>query len=332
MAKALESHPKVPQRPHAVQPLIVLRPNVVPPPLPHVAPRPTEQAAPSMATPKYAPAPPPKDLAAAEPPARTPAPSSDLRGSEREMPAAPAAAHPQVTLAPEAAAPTQPAPAPAANPGDVVRVAERLKDNLSREMFDNFELFLYVSKAAAGPWAQRMYVFKKTQTGDLVLLYNWPVSTGREEIEFNPEGDQLKTVTPPGYYELDPHRSYEHYTSGEWHQPMPFAMFFNWVNRGNETGLAIHAASGDDVAKLGHRASAGCIHLSLDNARTLFALIRHDYRGLAPRFAVDRRTGTMSNDGILLHDAQGNVKMADGYKVLVFIEDFGGENVVAALF
>jgi len=40
----------------------------------------------------------------------------------------------------------------------------------------------------------------------------------------------------------------------------------------------------------------------------------------------------MSNEGILLHDADGRVKLADGYKVLVFIEDFGGENVVAALY
>jgi len=109
-------------------------------------------------------------------------------------------------------------------------------------------------------------------------------------------------------------------------------MFFNWVKDGNQTGLAIHAASGDDVEKLGHRASAGCVHLSEDNARTLFAMIRSQYKGLAPRFAMDRRTGTMSNEGILLHDASGKVQMAEGYKVLVFIEDYGGENVVAALF
>ena len=59
---------------------------------------------------------------------------------------------------------------------------------------------------------------------------------------------------------------------------MPYAMFFNWVKDGNQTGLAIHAASGEDVGKLGHRASAGCVHLSEDNARTLFAMIRAQYR------------------------------------------------------
>jgi hypothetical protein len=40
----------------------------------------------------------------------------------------------------------------------------------------------------------------------------------------------------------------------------------------------------------------------------------------------------MSNDGILWHDRNGNLRLADGYKVLVFIEDFGGENVVAMLY
>lgn len=216
--------------------------------------------------------------------------------------------------------------------GEIIRVEERLKASLTSEMVDNFSLFLYVSKADSGPWAQRMYVFQKQANGDLNLLYNWPVSTGREQLELNPQGRQLETTTPPGYYELDPHRSYEHYTSSEWGQKMPYAMFFNWVKDGNQTGLAIHAASGDDVAKLGTRASAGCVHLSEDNARTLFTMIHSQYKGLAPRFAYDRRTGTMSNQGILMHDASGNLKMAEGYKVLVFIEDFGGQNVVAALY
>jgi hypothetical protein len=33
-----------------------------------------------------------------------------------------------------------------------------------------------------------------------------------------------------------------------------------------------------------------------------------------------------------MHDAAGNLKMADGYKVLVFVENFGGNDVVAALY
>ncbi len=232
-----------------------------------------------------------------------------------------------------------PAPLAEANsqplaPAELTRVVERLKSNLTPELFQNFALFLYVSKAEHGPWAQHMYVFAKADDGSLNMKYDWLVSTGREKVELNYAGRRLQTNTPPGYYQLDPDRLYRHHTSGEWHQPMPFAMFFNWIHDGEQTGLAIHSASGaDEIASLGQRNSAGCIRLSPANAATLFALIRSQYKGLAPRFAMDRRTGTMSNDGILVHDAQGHVKMAEGYKVLIFIENYGGnDNVVAALY
>ena len=208
----------------------------------------------------------------------------------------------------------------------------RLKDSLTTEMLQNFELFLYVSKADSGPLAQRMYVFRKQASGDLNLLYNWPVSTGRELVEFAPNGQRAPSFTPRGYYELDPGRMYTHHISGQWGSPMPYAMFFNWENHGRQTGLAIHSATGEDIALLGKRASAGCVRLAPENAALLFNLIRTNYKGLAPRFAYDRRTASMSNDGLLMHDAQGHVKFAEGYKVLVFIENYGGDNVVAAVF
>jgi hypothetical protein len=209
---------------------------------------------------------------------------------------------------------------------------ERLKRALTPEMRAHFELFLYVSKANSGPLAQHMYVFRKAANGEPELLYDWPVSTGREKSEITPLGRAAFTTTPRGYYELDPHRFYARYHSHHWDQSMPYTMFFNWERHGYQTGLAIHAAVGDDVAKLGSRASAGCVHLSLDNARTLFHLIRSHYRGPVPRFAVDPRTESMSNQGKLMHDADGNLRMAQGYKVLVFIENYGGRNLVATLF
>ncbi len=235
---------------------------------------------------------------------------------------------PNTALGTSASVPSLPPPSTA----EIAQVEQRLKDNLTSEMFNNFNLFLYVSKASNGPWSQRMFVFQKEPSGDLALAYNWPVSTGRERIEFNPGGQQLSTDTPKGYYELDPHRFFPHYVSSQWGEKMPYAMFFNWKKDGEPTGLAIHSATGDDVELLGTRASAGCVRLPPDAARMLFNLIRSKYRGLAPRFAVDRRTGTMSKDGIILHDADGHVQLADGYKVLVFIEDYGGENVVAAMY
>ena len=39
----------------------------------------------------------------------------------------------------------------------------------------------------------------------------------------------------------------------------------------------------------------------------------------------------MSNQGRFMRDANGKLKMADGYRVLVMVEDYGGEKIVTAL-
>jgi lipoprotein-anchoring transpeptidase ErfK/SrfK len=295
-------------------------------------------AAPKLAqVPAKKKAPPAPVVVAAHKPAAPP----PLRPATTETPhdqvATATPSRPAFELAPQQQqqAPAAPAPRPDVSmpgPAELTRVMLRLKDNLTGEMLANFELFLYVSKASSGPWAQRMYVFGRQAGGDLKLMYNWPVSTGREIVEYAPNGQRAPSFTPQGYYELDPGRMYRHHTSGQWGQPMPYAMFFNWQTGGMQTGLAIHAAHGADIALLGQRASAGCVRLAPENAAMLFNLIRTQYKGLAPRFAMDRRTATMSNDGLLMHDADGKLKFAEGYKVLVFIENYGGDNVVAAVF
>jgi lipoprotein-anchoring transpeptidase ErfK/SrfK len=206
--------------------------------------------------------------------------------------------------------------------------ARRVLASMTPEMAQNFDLFLYVSKAERGPLAQRFYVFRK-DGGTLKLLYDWAASTGREQDEISPRGRHSFTSTPKGFYELDPGRMYRRYHSYSWDQDMPHAMFFNWERQGMQTGLAIHSASGDDIAKLGQRASAGCVHLSPENAETLYNLIKSDYRGPVPRFAYNADTQTMSNTGAFAHRRDGSMKMADGYRVLVNIEDFGGNAVTA---
>ncbi|HEY5336824.1 MAG TPA: L,D-transpeptidase family protein [Rhizomicrobium sp.] len=247
------------------------------------------------------------------------------------------------TLAPQAMTPPTPAPIPdnAANavpadhppsPGELIAVTQHLRASLTADMMANFDLFLFVSKAQGNSVGQRMYVFQKQDSGDLVLLHNWPVSTGREKDEIAPNGLSEPSITPAGYYELDTQRMYVHHFSGQWRQPMPYAMFFNWESHGYQTGLAIHGASGNDIGLLGTRASAGCVRLAPENARVLFSLIKNNYKGLMPKFAYDKRTATMSNQGVLVHTTDGRLQMAEGYKVLVFIENYGGENVVAALF
>lgn len=227
------------------------------------------------------------------------------------------------------AAPSQPAVSGAvrAEPD----IEQRLRDNLTSEMLQSFGLFIYVSKANIGPWAQHMVVFQRA--GDELLpLYNWPVSTGRETVEANALGAQMSTGTPSGFYELDPKRMFADYHSTQWNEPMPHAMFFNWKDHGVITGLAIHAASDEGIAQIGTRASAGCVRLAPENAETLFNLVRDNFKGMVPRFGYDKYTGTIMNNGLLLHDADGNLQLAPGYRVLVYIDDYGGESLEAKAF
>ena len=227
------------------------------------------------------------------------------------------------------------APAPDGSPptpGEISNVLSHMKVSLTKELYANFDLFLYVSKADHGPWSQRMFVFQKQASGDLNMLYSFPVSTGSEIPKLGPSGQMYQTNTPQGYYQLDPERMWKRYHSSEWDHPMPYAMFFTWEHDGLQTGLAIHGAAGTDIAMLGKRSSAGCVRLDPKNAQLLFRLIKSNYKGLAPQFAYNRRTATMNNDGLLMHDVSGNLKFAEGYKVLVLIENNGGDNVVAALF
>jgi len=212
------------------------------------------------------------------------------------------------------------------------RARARLAATLTTDMRENFGLFIFVSKAAKGPLAQRAYIFKQDH-GALTLLYDWAASTGREKPEKDAQGDPAFTATPAGLYQFDPGRMYRQYHSTNWDQDMPNAMFFNWQRDGVQTGLAIHAATGDDVARLGTRASAGCVHLSPENARTLFELVKNEYRGAVPRFAIDA-SDTMSSRGKFSRRPDGSLRMADGYRVLIDIENYSGAdgNDAVALF
>lgn len=221
-------------------------------------------------------------------------------------------------------------------PMDLEPVEARLRARVPSELIGYFDLFLYVSKATKekGDWAQSMFVLGKQQGQVFNLLYSWPVSTGLEETLPSPSGAMLGTDTPQGIFKLDRGRFYEDYTSRQWESAMPYAMFFDWQTRGRTSGLAIHGTDEEGVKTLGERASHGCIRLAPDNARVLFELIQTNYRGRVPVFQVNPDSGTMSTTGALARDEDGNIKMMPGYKVLVFIEDYGGPSVdtVAALY
>ena len=221
-------------------------------------------------------------------------------------------------------------------PMDLSPVEARLRMRVPEEVLGYFDLFLYVSKATPdkGKWAQKVFVLAKTEGHDYQLKYSWPVSTGMEKQIMSPSGRMLGTHTPEGMFKLDRDRSYEDYTSRQWKSAMPFTMFFDWQTEGRPSGLAIHGSDAKGEAELGNRASHGCIRLATANARTLFELIMANYKGRVPQFRIDPDTGTMSTKGVLVRDENGKVRMTRGYKVLVFIEDYGGpqSDTVAALF
>jgi hypothetical protein len=97
--------------------------------------------------------------------------------------------------------------------------------------------------------AQEMKVFV-----DSVERYSWKVSTGLRSYD-----------TPVGTYTA---RSMnEIWYSKQWDDaPMPHAIFFT------RKGHAIHGT--EETRKLGRPASHGCVRLSRENARTLFALVK----------------------------------------------------------
>jgi len=218
----------------------------------------------------------------------------------------------------------------------ITQIAERLHAKMPPDLYANFDLFLYVSKSTKGPLAQRMYVFAKNRSkqnpDELTLLYHWPVSTGREGMEVDNRGVLTSTATPVGYYQLDPKRFFRKYTSSQWGKPMPNSMFFDWMVRGYQTGLAIHGVSDKhELEALGERASGGCVHLSPESSAALFSLIQREYKGAVPRFAYNRQTKTVSNTGALSRDRRGDLRMANGYKALVVIENYGGEDLLSEL-
>jgi len=213
------------------------------------------------------------------------------------------------------AAPARPGPS-----GD--DVAGRVRAAVPRALMGYFDLYLYVSKAAAGPWAQHMYVFRSAGDGGLQFEQSFPVSTGRELQE------KYFTSTPAGLFELDPERFDRVHFSHRWHNaPMPWAMFLNYTIRSHPTGVALHSAVGH-LADLGHRASGGCVRMPPERAEELFRRIQETENGRVPVFAMDG--STTDKTGRIALDADGAPMFVQGYKVLLIIEDYPGAPVVVA--
>ena len=212
----------------------------------------------------------------------------------------------------------------------------RLKSGLSPQLYASFDLFIYVNKAEQGPWAQHLYAFAKPSSAstrpEMILMLDASVSTGRESIERAKNGERVSTSTPAGFYELDPDRFETGHRSRQWQEDMPNAMFFNWDKSGVRTGIAIHGVTdAASIAALGHRASAGCIQLSLDDSRMLMDLVRDDFEGNVPVFARDKKSHATITTGEFARDAKGQIVMAHGYRALVIVEDLESGPVTSQL-
>jgi lipoprotein-anchoring transpeptidase ErfK/SrfK len=245
------------------------------------------------------------------PPSQTPAP----------LPApAPAAIAVPVTTP----APVQP-PAPQADDSALQAdaVAERVKESVPPKLFSYFHTYLYVSKAAHGAWAQHMFVFHRAESGRMIFVDSFPVSTGRERRE------KYFTSTPTGLFELDPNRFDAHHRSHRWGgAPMPWAMFLNYTIRGHLAGIALHSGVGH-VAFLGQRASGGCVRMPPEKAEYYFKKFRAEEYGQVPVFAFDG--DTTAKDGRLVRNAAGDPLMTGGYKVLLIIQDYPGGPALVAM-
>lgn len=95
---------------------------------------------------------------------------------------------------------------------------------------------------------QTMHVYR-----DGMLLHEWRVSTAR-----------AGKVTPTGQWNGQ-WLSRNHRSSRYNNAPMPYAIFYSGH-------YAIHGT--DQISRLGRPASAGCVRLHPEHARTLFAMVQ----------------------------------------------------------
>jgi lipoprotein-anchoring transpeptidase ErfK/SrfK len=206
---------------------------------------------------------------------------------------------------------------------------KRLFSTVPQDIEPYFDLFMYVSKSTRGPLAQHMFIFQRDADGKIIPYAEWKVSTGREKIELHNER-RVRTNTPEGIFQIDPNRLYARYWSHSWNNaPMHYAMFYDLMNNGSQSGLAIHAAVGaNKIARLGKRDSAGCIRLSPKNAAELFYKVRNTLKGRVPVLAMNEK-GSTDRWGRVQHNQDGAMLLQDGYRAVLFVENFDGREEIS---
>lgn len=134
---------------------------------------------------------------------------------------------------------------------------ERQRLQFDESVIDKAQVVVVVNRAPkdSAPGAQSMQVYHNG-----VLVKDVNISTGR-----------WGKATPVGYFRpiyTNHMRIYQNYFSGAYSgAPMKWAVFFNG-------GIALHSTTESNYSKLGSRASAGCIRMTMEDAQEVNELIR----------------------------------------------------------
>jgi hypothetical protein len=139
--------------------------------------------------------------------------------------------------------------------------------DLSQVISDN-RVVVVINKAIRGTDAQTLKLFENG-----VEVMKIKVSTGKEERVVSTSGRTYVSTTPVGFYR--PTKMYTDYLSYTWNAPMPNAVFFIG-------GIAIHATGSSNYAKLGTRASGGCVRTTLADSKKIRELVMESGKGSAP--------------------------------------------------
>lgn len=172
-----------------------------------------------------------------------------------------------------------------------------------------FKLVIVINKANSGSDRQTLRVYENQK---IILLTK--ISSGREEYEKGcdpgqePKKDHCSkraywSTTPVGYFDVDTLE--ENYFSNLWQTWMPYAVFF-------ESGIATHQAPAGTEAKLGGRASGGCIRMHPNHAPVLFSYVQKAGKGLVPK---------VNRDGSVAKTKQGDTVRWQGFRTLYIVQN-----------
>lgn len=155
------------------------------------------------------------------------------------------------------------------SPENIARNAEKSKivKRLSEYDASQKRLQIIIDKA---PVPQPRPTDTTAQTAQVYLdghfIMWFLVSTGREQKEYPPNAGSYFSDTPEGSYAIS--WMSKNHKSGQWGGvKMPYSVFFH-------RGIALHAGVGKGLKTLGYRASGGCVRQSLEDARTVWNLIK----------------------------------------------------------